>query len=366
MSQSDLAYVTLALVPGIGHARMDVLLATFGSAEAALQADFGDLLEVPSISRAAATAISQASWRTGTAVVRETERLGGVILMPRDRRFPAALRKIPDAPTMLFALGNADLLNRDSVAIVGSRSHSRYGAGACRLFAAGLSRAGLVVVSGLARGLDRVAHETALEVGGGTVGVLGNGLGVVYPAANRALYDHMAAAGCLLTEFPPGERPSAGSFPRRNRLISGLSRVTLVVEARERSGALITADCALAQGKEVLAVPGPITSPLSVGCNRLIQHGAKPALGLRDVLEEYGQTFEAAPATTLPNDLTDDERGMLDILGLGIEHVDDIANRFGRPASEALAILTSLEIRGLVSQEPGKIFRVGVTVNGSR
>jgi DNA processing protein len=224
----------------------------------------------------------------------------------------------------------------------------------------------LVVVSGLARGLDRVAHEAALEVGGGTVGVLGNGLGVVYPAANRKLYDRMAAAGCLLTEFPPGERPSAGSFPRRNRLISGLSRVTLVVEARGRSGALITADCALAQGKEVLAVPGPITSPLSIGCNRLIQHGAKPALGLRDVLEEYGQTFDAAPASTLPSDLTDAERGMLDVLGLGLEHVDEVAHRFGRPASETLAVLTSLEIRGLVSQEPGKIFRVTVAVDGGQ
>jgi len=366
LNGSDLAYVTLALVPGIGRARMDVLLATFGSAENALRAGFPELLEVPSISRAAATAISQASVTAGAAAVRDTERLGGVVLLPHDERFPAALRKIPAAPTVLFALGDVGLLGRDAVAIVGSRSHTRYGAGACRLFAGGLSRAGLVVVSGLARGLDRVAHEAALEAGGGTVGVLGNGLGVVYPVANRKLYDRMAAAGCLLTEFPPGERPSAGSFPRRNRLISGLSCVTLVIEARGRSGALITADCALAQGKEVLAVPGPITSPLSIGCNRLIQHGAKPALGLRDVLEEYGQTFDAAPASTLPNDLTDAERSMLDILGLGLEHVDEVANRFGRPASETLAVLTALEIRGLVSQEPGKIFRVTVALSGGR
>ncbi len=186
------------------------------------------------------------------------------------------------------------------------------------------------------------------------------GLGVVYPAANEALYQRVASDGCLLTEFPPGERPNAGSFPRRNRLISGLAKVTIVVEARGRSGALITADCALAQGKDVLAVPGPITSPISLGCNRLIQHGAKPALGLRDVLEEYGQTYEAAPAVALPTDLTAEERQILDILGLGIDQVDDVAHRFGKHTSDALAVLTSLEIRGLVSQEPGKIFRTSV------
>jgi DNA processing protein len=133
--------------------------------------------------------------------------------------------------------------------------------------------------------------------------------------------------------------------------------VTLVVEAREKSGALITADCALAQGKEVLAVPGPITSPLSVGCNRLIQLGAKPALGLRDVLEEYGRTIGDAPAAHIPADLTDDERALLDVLGLGVEQIDDLATRSGRAVADALAVLTSLEIRGLVTQEPGKLFR---------
>lgn len=360
MSHSQLSYVTLALVGGIGRARLDTLLAVFGSAEAVLAASFKQLLEVPSISRAAATAISNASITTGEKTVRQAEELGAVVLLPDGEGFPDSLRQIPDAPTMLFALGNIDLLHADSVAIVGSRSHTGYGGAACRLFAGGLARAGLVVVSGLARGLDRIAHEATLDVGGGTVGVLGNGLGVVYPAANEALYQRVAGDGCLLTEFPPGERPNAGSFPRRNRLISGLAKVTIVVEARGRSGALITADCALAQGKDVLAVPGPITSPISLGCNRLIQHGAKPALGLRDVLEEYGQTYEAAPAVALPTDLTAEERQILDILGLGIDQVDDVAHRFGKHTSDALAVLTSLEIRGLVSQEPGKVFRSSV------
>jgi DNA processing protein len=209
----------------------------------------------------------------------------------------------------------------------------------------------------MARGLDAAAHSAALDAGGGTIGVLGNGLGIIYPTANRALYQRVRRHGCLVTEFPPGERPNAGSFPRRNRLISGLARVTLVVEARERSGALITAGAALEQGRDVLAVPGPITSPVSVGCNRLIQHGAKPALGLRDVLEEYGISLPDVPSAALPTDLTADERRVLDGLAGGPEQVDEVASRLAQPAAETLALLTSLEIRGLVEQEPGKVFR---------
>lgn len=366
MKQADVAYVTLALVPGIGRARLGMLLATFESADAVLGASQRDLEAVPGISRAAATAIRDADLRSGEKVRNRAEKLGASVLVPSAAKFPSALRDIPDAPTLLFALGNLDLLQAEAVGIVGSRSHTRYGGVVCRLFAGGLARAGLVVVSGMARGLDRVAHECALEQGGATVGVLGNGLGVVYPAANRALYERVAHDGCLLTEYPPGERPHAGSFPRRNRLISGLSRVTIVVEAREKSGALITADCALAQGKEVLAVPGPITSPLSVGCNRLIQLGAKPAIGLRDVLEEFGQTVGDAPAVFLPSNLTEDEREVLDVLSLGVELVDDVAARSGRAVAHSLAVLTSLEIRGLVTQEPGKLFRPAIGMAGER
>ena len=362
LTNADIHYVTLASIPGIGTARLQQLLTSFGSAEAVLQASQKDLEDVPSISTAAATAICTADLQSGEKIFKRANNFGASVLVPNAAEFPPLLRDIPDAPTLLFALGRLELLAADSVGIVGSRSHTRYGAGACRLFAGGLARAGLVVVSGMARGLDRIAHEAALDNDGGTVGVLGNGLGVVYPAANRALYEQVAEAGCLLSEYPPGEKPNAGSFPRRNRLISGLSRVTIVVEARERSGALITADCALTQGREVLAVPGPITSPLSVGCNRLIQNGAKPALGLRDVLEEYGRTVGDAPAANLEANLTDAEREILDVLGLGVDQVDDVAEQAGRGVGETLAILTSLEIRGLVQQEPGKVFKLALTV----
>jgi DNA processing protein len=360
----DLAYVTLALVPGIGRARLDALLTRFETAEGVLAASEDDLCAVAGVGPAAATAIREASLERGARVIDRTKVMGGHVLVPEDARFPPRLREIPEPPMLLFALGRLELLDRPAVAIVGSRMHTRYGAEACRFFAGGAVKFGLVVVSGMARGLDAVGHRATLDAGGGTVGVLGNGLGVVYPSANKRLYEDVARDGCLITEFPPGERPNAGSFPRRNRMISGLAKVTLVVEARERSGTLITVDCALQQGREVLAVPGPITSPLSIGCNRLIQNGAKAALGLRDLLEEYGIT-EYQPAVSLVNDLTEPERNVLDAIALGLEHVDDIAAHLHWPVAEALAALTSLEIRGVIVQEPGKTFRrPGATPEG--
>ena len=356
MTSADLAYVALALTPGIGRARLDSLLARFEYPVDVLRATQADLEAVPGISRAAATALRDASLAGAARLVRRATELGGRVLTPSDTAFPAALREIPDPPTLLFVAGDVELFARPAVAIVGSRAHTRYGGEVCRHFAAGCARAGLVVVSGMARGIDALAHSAALDAGGGTVGVLGNGLGVVYPAANRALYDRVGERGALLTEFPPGERPRVGSFPRRNRLVSGLAHAVLVIEAREKSGALVTVDAALSQGREVLAVPGPITSPVSLGCNRLIQHGAKPALGLRDVLEEYGIALETAPGARLPNDLTADERRVLAALDTEELHVDRVAEALDAYPAVVLATLTSLEIRGLVRREPGQVF----------
>ncbi len=358
----DPAYVALALTPGIGRARLEALLATFGDAGRVLRARLDDLAQVPGMSAGAATAVSRSSKEQGRVAIERATALGGDVLLPADAAFPGALRDIPNAPTLLFAAGKLECLQPAAVAIVGSRAHSRYGAEVCRHLAAGVARAGLTVVSGMARGIDALAHGAALDAGGPTIGVLGNGLGVIYPSANRLLYERVAAEGCLLTEFPPGERPHAGSFPRRNRLISGLARVTLVVEAREKSGALITVDCALQQGREVMVVPGPITSPVSNGCNRLIQQGAKPALGLRDVLEEYGMTVNDAVAVSLPSDLSDTERSTLTLFDSGDRHIDEIAGDLACGVAEALAVLTSLEIRGLVTQRPGKIFHRAVPV----
>jgi len=363
---SDAAYVALALVPGVGRVRLEILMQAFGSADAVLAAPLRQLNSVVRISRAAATAIHGTTAAAGTEIIDKVIGQGGVVLTPADAGFPGELRQIPDAPTLLFAKGRLDLLQGPCVAVVGSRDHSRYGAEVAAELSAGFAAAGITVVSGMARGLDAAAHQAALDAGGGggTVGVLGNGLGVIYPAANRVLYERVVAAGCLLTEFPPGERPNAGSFPRRNRLISGLARATVVLEARDGSGALITADCALSQGREVMAVPGPITSPLSRGTNRLIQMGAKPVLELRDVLEEYG--ISEVPEVSLPADLSDAERRALEALGDGAELVDDVTARLACAPAESLAVLTSLEIRGLVAQGPGKVFRTTKPFEGRR
>ncbi|HET7038347.1 MAG TPA: DNA-processing protein DprA, partial [Gemmatimonadales bacterium] len=339
MTDERLAYVALALTPGIGSARLHALVARFGGAGAALRAPQAALEATPHMSKAAASAVRAMTMDRARRVMEQLNELGGRVLIPADREFPASLTLIPDSPTVLFTTEHVEWLEPPAVAIVGSRVHSRYGAEVARHLAGGCARAGLVVVSGMARGIDALAHQAALDAGGGTIGVLGNGLGVVYPSANRELYRRAARAGLLLTEFPPGERPNAGSFPERNRLISGLARVTIVVEARERSGALITVNYALRQGREAMAVPGPITSPVSVGCNRLIQNGAKIVLGLRDVLEEYGIALDGAPGTRLMNDLTDAERRALAALDDSPRHVDELAESIGLDAGQTLATL---------------------------
>jgi DNA processing protein len=358
------AYLTLAQVPGIGAARLRTLIAAFQSAAAALHAPHGAIAALPGFSRAAASAIRASSTRAGHEVLEQLDRHSATVLLPGDRAFPPLLAEIPDPPALLYVCGDATLLARPAVGIVGSRDHSPYGADAARLLAAGVARAGVVVVSGMARGIDAVAHAAALDAGGTSVGILGNGFGVIYPAANRTLYDRMVTAGCLVSEQPPGERPHAGAFPRRNRLISGLAGATVVVEAAPGSGALITADCALDQGRSVLAVPGPITSPTSLVCNTLIQQGAKPALAAGDVLEELGLPRSAAEqssgvsarAPTPPADLSALQRTLWETLRAEPRHVDALVATAGAETGAVLTALTELEMRGVVKQEPGMRF----------
>ncbi len=355
------AYLALGQIPGIGPGRLRTLVAAFQSAAAALCAPAGAIAALPGFSRAAAAAVRATRLDTGRDILAQLDRLGATVLVPGDARFPALLREIPDSPVVLYAWGDLSLLGRPAAGIVGSRNHTAYGAEAARALALGVAPHA-VVVSGMARGLDAIAHAAALDAGGGTVGVLGNGFGVVYPAANRELYERMLAHGCLITELPPGERPHAGAFPRRNRLISGLAGVTVVVEAAVNSGALITADCALEQGRTVLAVPGPITSPTSLGCNKLIQQGAKPALCAADILEELGISppTAAGSARRLPEDLSGLQQALWRALEPEAKHVDTLVacvEASGAGAAEVLTALTDLELRGLVRQQPGMVFR---------
>jgi DNA processing protein len=365
MDDEQIAYLALTQVPGMGSARLKTLLAACTTSLGAHSAPIALLSTLPGFNRAVATAIKAMPLEAGRKTVEDAARIGAKVLVPDDTEYPALLRPIPDPPPVLFAVGDHTLLNRPAAAIVGSRDHSSYGAEVCRTLATGAGQAGVVVVSGMARGLDAVAHTAALDCGGSTIGVLGNGHGVIYPAANRRLYERVAEAGLLLSEFPPGERPTAGSFPRRNRLISGLSRVTVVVEAAVGSGALITAGTALDQGREVMAVPGNITSLVSVGTNQLIRDGAAPVLEPADLLQHFPELISSrtvssiAPSSVrpLPEALSAEERELAGLFGLEPIHPDELATRCNRPIAEVLGILCGLEIAGVVEQRPGRVFR---------
>lgn len=359
-----LATLALTLVPGIGSQRMRLLLGAFGNAQAVLEAPHAQLAALHGIGKAAATAIRAASPQHGEKVLAQLDQLGARALLPADPDYPAQLVDIPDPPTVLYAWGDVSLLARPAVAMVGSRDHTPYGAEAVRLLASAVARRA-VVVSGMARGIDALAHAAALDVGGGSIGVLGNGFGVIYPAANGALYERMVKEGCLVTEHPPGERPHAGSFSRRNRLISGLARAVVVIEAAAQSGAIVTADSGLEQDRVILAVPGPITSPTSVGCNKLIQQGAKPALCAADILEEIGLSGGlhdtamalATPAPRVPPaDLSGLQLTLWNRLTAEPQHVDALVAAARTGASDVLGALTELELRGLVRQTPGMVF----------
>lgn len=356
-SRDDLA-ATLALsqLPGIGPVRLRQLVAAFGSAEAALSAQNGRL-------------------DAGIAILERLKELHARVLLADDPEFPPLLAEMSDPPALLYVWGDLTQARREAVAFVGSRNCTPYGLEAARILARDVGATGQVtIVSGMARGIDTAAHQAALDVGAGSVGVLGNGFGIVYPPSNERLYERMVEQGCLITELPPDQPPYAGAFPRRNRLISGLARVTVVIEAAVKSGALITVDAALDQGRTVLAVPGPITSPTSVGCNKLIQQGAIPALTAGDILEEIGipgirdwgfrpgknTTHPASPIPnprrTAPADLSDIQRSLWDAMGPELRHVDALVAAGGGDAGKVLVALTDLEMRGIVRQEPGMRF----------
>jgi DNA processing protein len=300
---------------------------------------------------------------------RELERCRrmGVRLLPWcDPDYPAALREITTPPVLLYLRG-ALPHRRLRVAVVGSRTPTAYGRRVALGLGAGLAARGIEVVSGGARGIDTLAHRGALEEEGATVAVLGSGLADPYPPGNADLFAQIAEKGAVLSEFPLDEEGRRDNFPRRNRLISALSAAVVVVEAAERSGSLITANLALEQGREVLAVPGPVSSARSTGCNRLIQQGAKLVQNIDDILEElppiyltalpergFGDGSEAAPNL---NGLTNDESGVLEMLDeVEAVHLDELAERAPFGIARLQTALFGLEIRGAVEQSPGRYY----------
>ena len=285
-------WLWLTELPGLKNQTRLALLRHFGTPEDVYYADAGEILLTEGMTRQQAALLEHHKLDTADKILADCQRLGFRILTIQDAEYPSRLKNIYDPPCLLYMKGRLPAFDEEAtVAVVGTRDCTPYGVASAEKLGYGLTSGGAVVVSGLAKGIDAAATRGALRAGGMTVGVVGNGLDVHYPYESRYLYEDVAAAGVLLSEYPPGAESAKHHFPARNRIISGLSVATLVVEAPERSGALITAETANEQGRDVFAIPGPIDAPTSVGCNRLIRDGAGLVTDAWDILQEYEARF---------------------------------------------------------------------------
>ena len=367
------AWLHLVLTHGVGSNTARDLLARFGLPSQILSAGFPALQKcVPEkIALALSTKPDEALQAQIDKTLAWASEPGNHVLTLADTNYPPALLSIADPPPLLYAKGRTELLSRHAVAIVGSRNATAQGMQNAERFAQTLSNAGLCVVSGLALGIDAAAHAgacSAVSGHGSTIAITGTGLDLVYPAKHRALAHRIAEQGCLLSEYPIGTAAIAANFPRRNRLISGMSLGVLVVEAALQSGSLITARSALEQGREVFAIPGSIHSPLAKGCHQLIRQGAKLVESAQDILEELqphalapskhhaidtvtnsalmSAPMTASPTTELPTEATERVRQVMRAAGHDPASVDQLAERTGLPASDIQASLLLLELDG--------------------
>ena len=365
-------WLRLIETPGVGRESARRLLAEFGSPEAVLGASSEARRAIVGAPVASALAIeppgfaelleATVAWLGGATASDAAPR---DILVLGDPRYPEALLQTADPPTLLYTKGRAELLAADSIAIVGSRNPTAQGLENARAFAAYLSRAGLVIVSGLALGIDGAAHEGALEgasgegAEGGTIAVVGTGLDRVYPARHRALAHRIAATGLIVSEFSIGMPSLPENFPIRNRIIAGLARGTLVVEAALQSGSLITARLALEAGREVFAIPGSIHSPQARGCNALLKQGAKLVDSAADILEEFAAARPVTGTARAPamSEAAAKEDPLLAALGFDPIGLDALVARTGQSAAELATRLLDLELEGRVARLPGQVFQ---------
>ncbi len=279
-----------------------------------------------------------------------------------DENYPIGLRNIDNNPKVLYIKGNIFEEDRIAIAVVGSRKATTYGKWACEKFTKELVNLGVTIISGLASGIDTIAHKTALDNGGRTIGVLGNGIDIVYPKKNLSLYKGMEKNGGIISEFPFGTPPLAFNFPQRNRIISGLSMGVVVIEAQEKSGSLITAHHALEQGKDIFALPGNINSIFSGGTNKLIKDGAKPLLEIEDILEEVYELQEKLISNKKNSidysNYSETELRIIKLLEEGPMHSDNIVYKTGIDIVTLNSILTILELKGSVKELSGKVFTI--------
>jgi DNA processing protein len=345
------AWIELSLVPGLGGQALRSLLSTFGLPRHVFEASAATLART--VPEALARSIVERS--RGPAVERALEWASAprrTILTLGDAGYPRQLLEISDPPALLYVQGDPAYLSSASLAVIGSRNATPQGLANAHAFARAISNAGVAIASGLALGIDAAAHQGGLEGRGGTIAVLGTGSDVIYPRKNEALAGEIAARGALVSEFPLGTPPLQPNFPRRNRLISGLSRGCLVVEAALPSGSMITARLAAEQGREVFAIPGSIHSPLSKGCHALIKQGAKLVESAQDVLEELGvASAPRAPGTALP------ETGLLAHMGFDPCDINTLVARSGLTAEAVSAMLLQLELEGKIGSLSGGLYQ---------
>lgn len=390
-------WLWLAELPGLRGQTRFSLLDHFGTPENLYFADSGEILLTQDMTRTQAQALNDKRLDHAEQILEDCQRLGIRILTLQDADYPTRLKNIYNPPCLLYMRGRLPVVDEETaVAVVGTRTATPYGIRCAEKLGYELAAAGAMVVTGLAKGIDSAAARGALRAGGVTIGVLGNGLDVVYPPENQYLYEDVTAAGVLISEYPPGTEPAGSHFPVRNRILSGLSVAALVVEAPERSGALITAETALEQGRDVYAVPGPIDAPMSRGCNRLIREGAGLVSDGWDILRDYTEQYpgklrpecarqeisrvpgyqerekQKEPPKKVPDtlslsrdgaELTDDQILILRALTDEPMLVDDLIEATQIPARRVLSALTMLEIDHYVLQSSGKRYARNVVLS---
>lgn len=354
-------WIAFNMVDGVGTARFLKLRQYFGTVEKAWHAGEKELARVEGIGPVIASQIVNGRKRIDiNSELSKIKQRNISVLTLADEEYPTLLREIYNPPMVMYVRGKIHKEDEKAVALVGSRRATNYGRDMAVKIADELVKSGITVVSGMAAGIDSCAHWSAIKGGGRTLAVLGCGLDVVYPPQNRELMQEIALNGAVLSEFPLGTKPDARHFPRRNRVISGLSLGTVVIEAAQKSGSLITADFALEQGREVLAVPGSVHSKNSKGTHALIKQGAKLVENATDVLEELGMV-ENKPyykkPIVIPTDLSPREKDIAQMLLTGNQSLDELAKRSALTVTDVSTALLMLEMKGLVRQLPGKIFK---------
>jgi DNA processing protein len=366
-------WLALLHAPGVGAIRFLRILEHQPDL-ARFFADRGDACTELSIPAKLRRYLGKPNWPAVDAVLEWAEGEHCQVIGLFDPRYPALLKEIPDPPPILFVRGDTELLSRPQLAMVGSRNPSASGTQLAHDFAGSLSQHGLIITSGLALGIDAASHQGALDAGGATIAVAGTGLDRIYPARHKQLGHHIVEHGALVSEFPPGTPPIASNFPRRNRIISGLSLGTLVIEAALKSGSLITARLANEQGREVFAIPGSIHNPLAKGCHALIQQGAKLAMETNDILEELAPLaafvlqHNIACAERSPNDSPSlnspllepslFDSPLLETMGFEPISIDALVERSGLTAEAVSSMLLTLEIQGIVASTGGLYSRL--------